>query len=119
MRKKVIIIDDDEQFARPLIAELESRGFEAEWISESDGAVDKLIEKKSDCLILDVMMPSQHGLIILEQIKSNKKLKGLKVIVASNFDTAEEIVKKQNVPFWPKSNMTLEMMADDIEKTLK
>ncbi len=83
MSKKVLIVDDDPDvrlFSRTVIEELGYTPIEAD--NGEDGE-KRLKEEIPDLVILDVLMPRQSGVRLYRVIKSNKKFKGIPVLMLS------------------------------------
>ncbi len=112
----VVIIDDSEQFARPLMVECAERGIAASWVSQPAEALSAVAKEKPKLVLLDVVMGQEHGLSLLEKIQ---KEADVPVVIVSNFEKARPIVEAQGVPFWSKNEMTLEMMGDEIAKRVQ
>jgi DNA-binding NtrC family response regulator len=68
MTIKVLVVDDEEDFARILAKRLEFRDFEVACVSSGDAAVDLIRKQDFDVVLLDVLMPGQSGLDTLKQI---------------------------------------------------
>lgn len=118
MNAPVIIIDDDERFGKTLKAACELKGIKALWIARADEAKGVVQAIRPYVVVLDVMMPGEHGLTILDEMQKDPALKGMIVILASNFDKAAPIARSKGVEFWAKNDMSLDMMAARISELL-
>jgi len=81
MRKKVLVVDDEEvirQFLRTLLAKW---GYEVEEAEDGVKALEQLAKDNYDLLICDILMPNKNGWEVLKEIKSNPKTKEIPVIV--------------------------------------
>ena len=81
MRKKVLVVDDEEvirQFLRTLLAKW---GYEVEEAEDGVKALEQLAKDNYDLLICDILMPNKNGWEVLKEIKSNPKIKEIPVIV--------------------------------------
>ena len=67
----VYIVDDQEAVLRTLTIAL-GRHFRVEVQSNSERAVDEILRKSPDVVILDIKMPNRDGLWVLRQIRSQK-----------------------------------------------
>lgn len=82
MKKKILLIDDDEDLLRSSQVFLESRGFEV--ITASDGSnCFRILEKdRPDLLVLDVKMRTDfEGYELLKTIKRHAEYKNMPVIL--------------------------------------
>ncbi|MBO94881.1 MAG: DNA-binding response regulator, partial [Opitutales bacterium] len=70
MKKKILVVEDDENIRTGLIDVLESEGFEAE--SAADGIIAlKVFERDQfDMVLLDLMMPGKSGYDVAREIRA-------------------------------------------------
>lgn len=80
---KILIVDDLSTHLLLLQTILSDEGYETEITDEPKTVVDLLLEKEYQVVLLDIMMPGMDGFQVLELIKTNKKLKGVNVIIIS------------------------------------
>ena len=87
---KILVVDDDPEL-RDLTQEyLEKNGFSVQTV-ESGEAMDRyLLESSADLMILDLMLPGEHGLAIAQRIK--KKTAIPIIIVSAQGDDVDRIV---------------------------
>ncbi len=71
---KVLVVDDEQEFAETLCMRLETRGFRPTAVFNGEDALGHLREQDFDVVILDVVMPGKDGLQILQEMKSLKPL---------------------------------------------
>jgi DNA-binding NtrC family response regulator len=67
---RVLLVDDEEEFVSALSERLMLRGIEVESALSGEKALDIMVKKEFEVVILDVMMPGLGGLQVLRQIKS-------------------------------------------------
>ena len=88
-RKKILIIDDEEDVLTYLAAFFADNGFYV--ISAPDGkqGVQKALLEKPDIITLDISMPEESGVKALRELQNNKTTKNIPIIiitgVASDF----------------------------------
>lgn len=70
MSKKVMLIDDDQEFLDILAERLEIRGFEVAPFVSAKQALEKLQQFVFDVIILDLQMPEMDGLQTLERLSA-------------------------------------------------
>lgn len=88
MNEKVLIIDDEQEFAQALAERMTNRGMT---VSTSCSAIEGLqhVEEKSfDVVVLDLQMPEMDGLETLKILK--KKRPELQVILLTGHATVEK-----------------------------
>ncbi len=68
-RCKVLVVDDEEEFATTLAERLELRAMDACTAFDGNSALEHMARDTADVVILDVMMPGISGLNVLQQIR--------------------------------------------------
>jgi two-component system alkaline phosphatase synthesis response regulator PhoP len=82
MKKKILLIDDDEDLLRSFQVTLESKGFDVVTVSDGKEGFSTLKSEKPDLLVLDVMMETDlEGYNLLHTIKKETDFKELPVIM--------------------------------------
>jgi len=82
---KVLIIDDDQTMQALYQRVFLLEGFEVKVAEGGVVGLQKAASFSPDIILLDMMMPVVNGLEVLEKLKSNDALKGIPVIVMSNY----------------------------------
>jgi DNA-binding response OmpR family regulator len=89
MKKKVLLIDDDEDLLRSLQVTLQSKGFEVSTATDSKKGLNKLMLEKPHILVLDVMMNTNlEGYNLLHSIKKDPEFKKLPIIMLTGMADA-------------------------------
>lgn len=93
---KVLIIDDDEDLAGLIATMLKNEGFETAWEPEGKSGIAKARSWKPDIAIVDLLMPGIHGFAVIERLRADENLKGLRILVASSkpFDNDKDDAKR-------------------------
>jgi DNA-binding response OmpR family regulator len=82
MKKKILLIDDDEDLMRSFQVTLESKNYEVIIAFDGKQGFAKLKSEKPDLLVLDVMMNTNlEGYTLLHLIKKEADFKNLPVIL--------------------------------------
>ncbi|MDD3004093.1 response regulator [Flavobacterium sp.] len=79
--QKVLIIEENTKHAKALSLFLESNNITSEIMNKIEEGISALKQPETDCVILDMGIPDQHAYDILENIKKDKNLANLPVIV--------------------------------------
>ena len=66
---RVLIVDDEEDFATALVERLRRRGFVADAVFSGRAALERLSGSRHDVAVLDLKMPGIDGLTTLREIK--------------------------------------------------
>jgi CheY-like chemotaxis protein len=89
--KKILIIDDEEDFCYFTKANIEARGgVEVAICCDSRNAVRKVREERPDMILLDVMMPGVSGPEIAEELEDDVSTRNIPVVFATALVTGEE-----------------------------
>jgi two-component system, OmpR family, response regulator len=68
---KVLLIEDDQETAGELRAELNEQGFEVDWTANGIEGLDKARAGDADVMIVDRMLPGMDGLTVVEAIRQD------------------------------------------------
>lgn len=121
-KKLIYVVEDDLAYSRVYKSKLESEGFVVVLITEGEKVMSFLRKKRPDLLVLDLVMPGKNGFEILKDIRADKKLKNLKVVVASNLsqETDKERAKQYEISdFFVKADISVSEMVEKIKNSLK
>lgn len=83
LKKRVLAVDDEEEILRLYTTFLEYRGYEVIAVNNAPECLAFLNSEIADILLLDVNMPGIDGLKLLEMIKSDERLKDMRVVMVS------------------------------------
>lgn len=84
---KLLIADDEHEFASTLVARLEMRNFMVKMVNSGHDALEAVDEDKPDVLLLDLKMPDLDGLEVLARLRERHK--DLKVIILTGHGSFE------------------------------
>lgn len=101
MKKRVLVIDDEEHILELLKINLEFSGYDVYTLDTGKNAVDKVKEILPDLILLDLMLPEESGVEICRKIRSDKTLNKIRILILSA--KSDELDKV----------LCLEMGADD------
>ena len=79
--KKILIIEDELNIFELIKFNLEAQGFEVAGVHEGTGAVEKIVDIRPDLIILDLMLPGKDGLTICREVRADKNLSYIPVIM--------------------------------------
>ena len=66
---RVLLIEDDNQTAKEIMAELADRGFEVDWAATGIEGLDKARSGEPNVMIVDRLLPGMDGLTIIEALR--------------------------------------------------
>jgi len=94
MCKKILLVDDDEDFIMMNEAMLKTRGFEVETANSAKEGLEKLEDFTPDLVILDLMMEHyDSGFTFSYQIKSNPKTAHVPLLMVTS------VHRETGIPF--------------------
>ena len=116
--KKILLAEDDKFINRAYTDGLTQAGFEV--ISTHDGqeALEKIKSEKLDLILLDLVMPIKNGFEVMEEIKPDKELNKIPIIILSNLGQESDIEKGKSlgaVDYLIKSNFSMKEVIDKIK----
>ena len=120
-KKNILVVDDEPDILKVTSIRLKTLGYDVLTAVDGRQALDTIRSENPDLVLLDLVMPFMNGAEVCEQIKNDKVLKHVPVILftarGSGVMTAERIKKVAPddyivKPFEP------EELRDKIEKIL-
>lgn len=121
MNNKVLIVEDDKQYAHDLAAELARVTDQVIFASDGDRAIAKAKTEKPDIIVLDVVLPKKLGLAVIKDLKSSPKTSTIPIIAISNFGGSENEEKIKSLgaqEFIFKKKTSIKKVIDTIATLL-
>lgn len=87
----ILIVDDDEINGQVLAKHLESRGFEIHFLVDATQALETIDKGDFDLILLDILMPSINGIMLLKQIRNKYSKEELPVIMSTVVEDSSDI----------------------------
>lgn len=117
--KKILIIEDDRVLRDSLQKKLTIHGYAVITAQDGEIGLTKIKQVNPDLILLDIFMPKKNGMEVLEQIKKDKALKDIPVIIISNSGQPAEIKKVTElgvVDYLIKADFDPEEVVAKVEK---
>jgi len=123
MTKKILLVDDDKQFVKNLQAELAGDS-DIEVLALADGTevLETARQEQPDVIMLDIVLPGELGLSVMEKLKSDKATKFISIIAVSNFGGGAYDQRALGLgadEFINKANVTMQELADKLRDYLQ
>ncbi|MFC1801992.1 response regulator transcription factor [Patescibacteria group bacterium] len=121
MSKKVLIVEDEKLVAKAYSDHLERKGYEVDIATDGESGLAKIKENKPDLILLDILMPKKGGILVLKEIRLNKELSNIPVIVLTNlggFKNISEALSAGAIYYFIKSDTSLDEINSQIDKIL-
>jgi DNA-binding response OmpR family regulator len=80
-KKRILVVDDEEDILSVLKFRLEANGYEVLSASDGQEGIDKARAEKPDLVILDLMLPKLDGYKVCRMLKMNESYKTIPVVI--------------------------------------
>jgi DNA-binding response OmpR family regulator len=87
---KILVVDDEPPLRELVIVTLGDQ-YSCDEAVDGDAALERLRREPYDLVILDVMMPGLSGIDVLREMRSDKALKDVPVVVMSAWQSTQDI----------------------------
>ncbi|MBI5846573.1 MAG: response regulator [Nitrospirae bacterium] len=114
-KKKILVVDDEEQNVKLLSSLLRAEGYEAETASNGREAVEKVKALFPDLVLLDIMMPDMDGYEACSLIKNDAETANIPVVIVTALSDRESKLRGLEV----SANEFLTKPIDRIELILR
>ena len=123
MARHLLMIEDDTFITQMYSTKLEGKGFEIDVAPSGEKGLELAREnaKDLDLILLDIVLPGQSGIEVLETLMKNEELQRIPVVMLSNLasqkdvDTCLELGAKDYIV---KSNYTPDEISSLVQKYL-
>lgn len=82
-KNKILIIDDEPDFAQIFKKRLEAEGYEVITASDGNEGLKKIRLEDPDVILLDILMPGKDGYTMLKEMKEDAFIRKVPVIVVT------------------------------------
>ena len=80
-KKRILVVDDEPDFASIVQGNLEKEGFEVEVAYDGVEGLEKVKANPPDVVVLDVMMPEKDGYEMCKEVKADERFADIPVIM--------------------------------------
>lgn len=95
--KKILIIEDEKIIFELLQKKLTQEGYETTIARDGEEGLKKLRETRPDLVLLDIIMPKMGGFDVMKEIKKDRELARIPIIIISNSGQPVEIDEAQRL----------------------
>lgn len=121
IKKKVLIIEDDEMISSMYKTKLNQEGFEIHVANNGAEGIEKTGEVIPDLILLDIIMPMVDGFSVLETLRAKPEYKEISIIMLTNLGTEEDRAKGSALganDYLVKASLTPTQVSDKIKEYL-
>jgi two-component system, OmpR family, alkaline phosphatase synthesis response regulator PhoP len=80
-KKKILVVDDEPDFAGIVQQNLEKEGFDVEVAYDGEEGLEKVHASPPDAIVLDVMMPGKDGYQVCSELKADDRFADIPIIL--------------------------------------
>ena len=91
MPQRVLVVEDEEDIAFPLVRTLEREGYEVDWVDSGQKALDDVQARHADVIILDLGLPDMDGLEVCRKARDTG-FEGAIMIVTARAGELDRVV---------------------------
>ena len=115
-KKDILVVDDEKDIVEFLTQLLEDNGYQVRSAHDGLAAMNLVVEKKPDLILLDLQMPEETGTGLYRKLQHKKEYKDIPVIVISGLAGSYVAVSK-SVPVIEKPPKE-ENVLEEVRKAL-
>lgn len=71
---RVLLVEDDQSLGQLLKDGLSHEGFQVDWVRDGYSAINRIMEKDYELVILDLMLPKMDGIKVCKKIRESKDM---------------------------------------------
>jgi len=91
--KKLLVIDDDEQFRAFMSEALHKRAYEVLTASDGDEGLERIINDSPDLVITDIVMPGKEGVEVIMELRQREISIPIIAMSGGNLGNADSYLK--------------------------
>lgn len=93
-KKKILVVDDEQDMATALKVRLKANGYNVVFASDSVEAFTVANEENPDLIILDIMIPGGGGFVVAERLKQSSTTDRIPIIFLTGIQGGQERAHK-------------------------
>ena len=94
---KILIVEDEELMITILQKKLVKEGYNISVAKDGVEGIEKMRQIKPDLILLDIVMPRMGGLEVMQEMRKDKELENIPVIIISNSGQPVELDKAKEL----------------------
>lgn len=89
----VLLVEDDTFLANIYKTKFEMEGFKVTAVEDGEAGFTEAKKKNPDIILLDILLPKKDGFTVLEELKKDKAVKDIPVIMLTNLGQKDDVEK--------------------------
>jgi CheY-like chemotaxis protein len=118
-KKKVLVVDDEEDFAKALRVRLKANGYDVVLAHDSVQAIMIANLERPDLILLDIMIPGEDGFFVTEQLKQSQATQHIPILFLTGVPGGERRAHQLGASGYIMKPYHPEMLLETIQKALK
>lgn len=117
----ILVVEDEISVAAALREALEEKGYTVDVANDGLTGMTKAQAIKPAAIVLDLGLPKQNGLQVIERLRANKTLFSTPVIVLSNVESSVVLQKCEELGmqcYLVKNHTSIQKVIEAVEKTV-
>ena len=117
-KKEILIVEDEEDIRKLMTRFLEDKGFSVSFAADGREAADLLQTRDYDLLIIDVLLPGEHGMDLIK-MKGHNFITPI-ILVSGVYDEKDiiEKMKDPSVKFFIKKPFDLDDLLEKVNTAI-
>jgi len=117
---KVLLIDDEEELVTTLAERLSFRGIDADWVTNGEEALKKVVAQCYDLAVVDVRMPKMSGLELKKKMAEEcPNLKFIFMTGHGSEDDYKEGAAEAGAAYYLVKPVNIELLIEKINEVVK
>lgn len=119
---KILFIEDEPNLQKAIDEVLKQEGFEILAALDGEKGLEVAKKEKPDLILLDLILPKKDGFEVLRELKADKELKDIPVIILTNLEGTGDVEKALDLgatTYLVKANYEIEDVLKKIKEFLK
>lgn len=117
----VLLIEDNAFFQHIFIDKLREKSIQVDLSENGEDAIARMVAKKYDCILLDIIMPKKNGFEILKFAKENSIIPQTPIIAISTLGQEDDVKKALEmgaVDYIKKGDFDFNLLVPKIETAM-
>jgi len=89
----ILVVEDDSFFQKFYVLKLQEQGYVVDLAVDGEDGIQKMAQKKYDCILLDIIMPKKNGFDVLQYAKENAITPKTPIIIFSTLGQDQDVQK--------------------------
>ena len=119
-RKRVLIIDDDQEISESIRIALEVTGFSVMTARDGSAGLALAERENPDLIILDMMMPKRSGFLVLETLRQTKVHPSRIIMITANEGARhKEYAEELGVDAYIRKPFSMDVLLREVVRVLE